>query len=132
TISYALAGPLLLPLISKQFESRATMMVGFAIITFSCLLVGPSSILGFPTTSVAMMIIGLGVLGLGAAFTVIPVIPEMLNAIEGEYLDHRAEVSDNFSGIFNVAGGFGQIVGPSIAGLLDDKVGFNYTFDIIA
>lgn len=131
TIAYALTGPLLLPIITKKFESRATMMVGFFILIFSCILVGPSSVLGLPKTSVAMMLIGLGILGMGAAFTVIPVIPEMLNAIEGEYLEYRSEVSDNFSGIFNVAGGLGQIVGPSIAGLLDDKVGFNYTFDII-
>ncbi len=31
-----------------------------------------------------------------------------------------------------MAGGFGQIWGPSTAGLLNDKVGFNMTFDVIA
>ena len=56
----------------------------------------------------------------------------MLDAVEGKYMESRTEVSDNFSGIFNVAGGFGQIVGPSVAGALEDRVGFNMTFDIIA
>lgn len=56
-----------------------------------------------------MMSIGLVILGLGAAFTIIPIIPEMLDAVEGQFLDSRSEVSDKFSGIFNMAGGFGQI-----------------------
>jgi MFS family permease len=106
-------------------------MIGFFILIISCLFIGPSRLLGFPRTSSAMMIIGLGILGCGAAFTVIPVIPEMLNAVEGKYLENKSEVSDNFSGIFNVAGGFGQIIGPTIAGLLKDEVGFNYTFDFL-
>lgn len=107
------------------------MMVGFFILVFSCLFLGPSRLLGFPETSTVMMIFGLVVLGTGAAFTVIPVIPEMLNAVGDQYAEHQSEVSDNFSGIFNVAGGFGQIIGPTIAGLLKDEVGFNYTFDIL-
>lgn len=93
--------------------------------------IGPSKTFGFPSVSAPMMITGLCILGSGAAFTVIPVIPEMLNAIDGQYPDHKAEISDNFSGIFNVAGGFGQIIGPTIAGLLKGEVGFNYTFDIL-
>uniref|UniRef100_A0A7S3NA97 Major facilitator superfamily (MFS) profile domain-containing protein n=1 Tax=Euplotes harpa TaxID=151035 RepID=A0A7S3NA97_9SPIT len=107
------------------------MMVGFFILVFSCLFLGPSRLLGFPETSTVMMVFGLVVLGTGAAFTVIPVIPEMLNAVGDQYAEHQSEVSDNFSGIFNVAGGFGQIIGPTIAGLLKDEVGFNYTFDIL-
>lgn len=131
TVTYILTGPIFLPLITKKFEWRATIMVGFFILIISCLFIGPSRLLGFPQTSSAMMIIGLGILGCGAAFTVIPVIPEMLSAVEGKYSENASEVSDNFSGIFNVAGGFGQIIGPTIAGLLKDEIGFNYTFDFL-
>lgn len=56
----------------------------------------------------------------------------MLDAIDGKYLYNRSEISDKFSGIFNMAGGFGQIVGPSTAGALTASVGFNLTWDIIA
>lgn len=35
TISYALTGPIFLPMITKKFESRATMMIGFFILAFS-------------------------------------------------------------------------------------------------
>lgn len=131
TIAYIVTGPILLPLVAKKFESRATMMCGFFILAISMTFIGPSRIFGFPDTSTAMIIIGLMVLGMGAACTVIPVIPEMLNAVEGKYEEHASEVSDTFSGIFNVAGGFGQIIGPSVAGVLADEVGFNWTFDIV-
>lgn len=131
TVAYILGGPLLMPLIAKKFEPRTTMMIGFFILASCCFVIGPSKILGLPSESLPLMSIGLVILGLGAAFTIIPIIPEMLDAVEGKYLESRSEVSDKFSGIFNIAGGFGQIVGPSVAGALEDKVGFNMTFDII-
>jgi MFS family permease len=107
------------------------MMLGFMLLAVSAFLVGPSKILGMPSESSPLMIIGLGILGTGAAFTVIPVIPEMLDATKDDFEDQQTELSDNFSAIFNIAGGLGQIVGPSSAGLLNDSVGFNMTFDII-
>ena len=120
-----------MPILTKKFEWRANIMIGFLILMIGGIFIGPSKTFGLPSVSAPMMITGLCILGSGAAFTVIPVIPEMLNAIDGQYPDHKAEISDNFSGIFNVAGGFGQIIGPTIAGLLKGEVGFNYTFDIL-
>lgn len=56
----------------------------------------------------------------------------MLDAVNGKYPEYQSEISDNFSGIFNCAGGLGQIVGPSVAGAIDDKFGYNWTFDVVA
>lgn len=131
TVFYILTGPIFLPLITKAFEKRAILMVGFIILASSAFLVGPSKLLGFPNESAPLMIIGLAILGTGAAFTIIPIIPEMLDSVKDKYEGQQTEVSDNFSGIFNISGGVGQIVGPSCAGLLNDRVGFNWTFDII-
>ena len=131
TVSYILTGPILMPFITKKFEWRANIIVGFFIFMIAGIFIGPSKVFGLPSISSPMMITGLWILGWGAAFTVIPVIPEMLSAVEGQYPEHTAEISDNFSGIFNVAGGFGQIIGPTVAGLLKDEVGFNYAFDIL-
>ena len=113
TVFYILTGPIFLPLLTKKFEKRATMMVGFMLLATSAFFIGPSRLLGFPKESAAFMIIGLGLIGTAAAFTIIPVIPEMLDAVEGQYESQKTEVSDNFSAIFNIAGGLGQVVGPS-------------------
>lgn len=130
TFTYVLTGPIFLPIVTKGFEFRATMMTGFFILVIAGYLIGPSQLLGLPEYSSVLMIMGLSLIGVGAAFTVIPVIPEMLNSVKGYYEGKDAQLSDNFSGIFNVAGGFGQIVGPMLAGYLHDQVGFNWTFDI--
>lgn len=59
TIFYILTGPILLPLLCKAFEKRATMMLGFILLAISAFLVGPSKILGMPSESSPLMIIGL-------------------------------------------------------------------------
>lgn len=108
-IAYIIGGPVLIPVLAKKFEPRTTKIIGFFILSFCCFIIGPSKILGFPDHSFPMMVVGLVILGVGAAFTIIPIIPEMLDAVDGKYLESRSEVSDKFSGIFNMAGGFGQI-----------------------
>lgn len=131
-ITYILSGLIFFPLIAKKFEPRTSMICGLIILGMSCFALGPSNLLGFPDKSLALMVIGLVTLGIGAAFAVLPIIPEMLDAVDGKYPEYQSEISDNFSGIFNVAGGLGQIIGPSIAGAIDDKFGFNWTFDVVA
>lgn len=132
TVFYIIVGLVFLPCVSRRLAPRAVIMVGFLIMVVSTFLMGPSRILGFPLKSPAMMIAGLSVLGIGAAWTVIPIIPEMLDSVKGKYPDQQSDLSDGFSGIFNVAGGFGQIVGPALSGALNKEVGFNFTFDIFA
>lgn len=106
-------------------------MLGFFTFALTGYLVGPSQIFGFPEKSAVMMISALCILGTGASFTIIPIIPEMLDATKDKYDGQLTELSDNFSAIFNISGGIGQVVGPTLAGLLSDEIGFRLTFDMI-
>lgn len=107
-------------------------MLGFIILSGAMLLTGPSKILGMPSESAPLMMVGLAIIGLGAAFTVIPVIPEMLDATKNDFQDQMAELNDVISGVFNMALGLGQIAGPTLAGTLYDNLDFNWTCDIFA
>ena len=78
-----------------------------------------------------MMIIGLGFIGMGASASVIPIIPEMIDAVGNDFRSD-IELKDCISGIFNMANGFGQIAGPLMAGALDDWVGFRATCDTMS
>ena len=69
------------------------------------ILCGPSEVLQFPL-KFWITCVGVAFVGAGAAMTVIPVIPEMLEAVEGKYRN-QAAVKDTASGIFNMANGFG-------------------------
>jgi MFS family permease len=82
--------------------------------TLSLLVIGPSWIFHFPK-KVWITIIGFGIIGAGAASSVVPIIPEMLDAVEGKYSD-EAQVKDIAASIFNMANGVGQIFGPLLAG----------------
>lgn len=105
-------------------------MIGYVFIMLALLFDGPSATLHLPD-SLVLIILGLFFTGMGAASTVIPIIPEMLDAVEGEFVNDVA-VKDAASGMFNMANGFGQIVGPVMAGALADAVGFRYCCDILA
>ena len=91
---------------------------------------GPSAVLHIGD-HLWVMLIGMFCIGIAAAFTVIPIIPEMLDSVEGKYHD-KAKVKDISSGIFNMANGLGQIAGPAGSGALKDKIGFAYTTDLFA
>ena len=131
TISYIITGPFLLPIITKGFEQRTTIMIGLFVFALVGYLAGPSQIFGLPSKSFVLMIIALWILGVGAAFSIIPIIPEMLDTVRNKYIDQKSEVSDYCSAIFNMSAAVGMITGPTLAGLLKDEIGFRLTFDII-
>jgi len=72
---------------------------------FSLLIVGPSYILHIPQR-MWLSWIGIFLIGAGAASSVVPVIPEMLDAVEGKFSDEAA-VKDVAASIFNMANGVG-------------------------
>ncbi len=76
-VSYIIMGPFLLIRLTKKFEMRTTIHIGFFLMFVASILCGPSEVLGFPD-KLYITCIGLGFIGAGAAMTVIPVIPEML------------------------------------------------------
>ncbi|CAI2367948.1 unnamed protein product [Moneuplotes crassus] len=127
TLAYALTGPLLLKKFTRKFEFRTTIMIGFLILVAAGIFIGPSRVCKLPDTSAPMMIFGLYLLGTGVACTIIPIIPEMMETVEQNERAH-----DKVSAIFNIFGGFGQIISPPVAGALVDKVGFNYSLDFCA
>ena len=54
--------------------------------TFSLLIIGPSWLFHIPK-KVWITIVGFGIVGMGAASSVVPIIPEMLDAVEGKFSD---------------------------------------------
>lgn len=49
-----------------------------------------------------------------------------------ESIDQDERGYDKVSAIFNIFGGFGQIVSPPLAGALNDHLGFNYSLDVLS
>jgi hypothetical protein len=82
--AYIITGPLLLQRLTKHFVLRTVIHIGFFAQALALLLVGPSETLHF-MDRLGITLFGMFCIGVGAAFTVIPIIPEMLDAVEGEF-----------------------------------------------
>jgi hypothetical protein len=74
--------------------------MGYGITSIGMFLVGPSQMLGL-IDSESITMVGLCIMGLGAAMIIIPVMPDMIDAAESRYPHMEKEVLQNkVSGIF--------------------------------
>ena len=64
----------------------------------------------------------------------IPVLPEMLEAIEErkEMNFNQEELNNYISGIFVMCNGLGEFIGPVLSSFLNEKYGFRASQDIYA
>ena len=95
--------------------------------------VGTSKALGLENNP-AMIILGLMIIGAAAGMISIPVLPEMLEAIE-ERNDRKynlEELNNYISGIFVTCTGLGEFIGPVLSSFLNEKYGFRRAQDIYA
>jgi len=73
-----------------------------------------------------MIILGLMIIGAAAGMISIPVLPEMLEAIdERSTKNYNLEkLNDYISGIFVTSNGLGEFIGPVLSSFLNEKYGF--------
>lgn len=68
--------------------------------TVAFLLIGPSRFLGL-YNSPAFIILGLAIMGFGCGMIIIPVMPDMIEAVEEKYPQmDESELHNNISGLF--------------------------------
>lgn len=78
------------------------------------------------------VIIGLFLIGMGTAYVVIPVMPEILTALE-EWADkaemkvNKKVLEDNCSGYFVFFQALGEMIGPSFSSMLERQLEFRLT-----
>ena len=71
------------------------------------------------------MIVGLFLSACFLGSIAIPALPEMLESIDGKFLESEKEKAGNYSaGIFNMGLGLGQVFGPLFGASMYDAVGF--------
>ena len=80
TLIYASTTPLIYIMTGKLKKSMV-ILIGYFLMALGTLLVGTSKVFGFSNPS-AYIIIGLAVMGFGAAMIIIPILPDMLEAVE--------------------------------------------------
>jgi MFS family permease len=75
---------------------------------------------------------GLAIMGFGAGMVIIPVLPEMIEAIEEKYPEmDENELHNVISGLFIAFQGVGETAGPMLGSLFVSLYGFRRSFDIV-
>ena len=80
TLIYASTSPLIYVMTSKM-RKTGVIFCGYLFVCVGLFLIGPSKILGI-SDNPSYIIMGLSILGFGAGMIIIPVLPDMIDAIE--------------------------------------------------
>ena len=131
-IIYAALSPLMY-LFTERLPKRAVILIGILMMSIGMFFVGTSKSLGLENNP-AMIILGLMIIGAAAGMISIPVLPEMLEAIEeSSDKNYNVEELNNYiSGIFVTCTGLGEFIGPVLSSFLNDRYGFREAQDIYA
>ena len=131
-ICYAVTASLLY-MFTDRLPKRAVMLIGVLMCALGMFFVGTSKSLGLENNP-EMIITGLMILGVSWGIMSVPVMPEMQEAVEQRTdLDYDEEELDNFiSGLFVIATGIGEAIGPMLSSVLYDTYGFREAADIFA
>jgi len=119
-IIYAALSPLMY-LFTERLPKRAVILIGILMMSVGMFFVGTSKALGLENNP-AMIILGLMIIGAAAGMISIPVLPEMLEAIE-ERNDRKynlEELNNYISGIFVTCTGLGEFIGPVLSSFLNE------------
>lgn len=66
-------------------KKTGVILIGYIIMMVAFLFIGPSIIFGLDNNSIILTVIGIILMGLGSAATIIPLLPDMIEAIEENY-----------------------------------------------
>lgn len=89
---------------TSKMRKSGVIFLGYILLAVGIFFVGPSKLLGL-YNSPALIILGLAILGFGAGMVIIPVLPDMIEAVEEKNNDSidEDELHNNISGLFIAA-----------------------------
>ena len=123
-IIYAAISPLMY-LFTERLPKRAVILIGIMMMSTGMFFVGTSKSLGLENNP-ALILLGLMIIGAAAGMISIPVLPEMLEAIDerGDKKFNLEELNNFISGIFVTCTGLGEFIGPVLSSFLNERYGF--------
>ncbi|XP_069676364.1 MFS-type transporter SLC18B1-like [Periplaneta americana] len=119
--------------LADRCNNHWSMMVwGLLICTVGLLLLGPSPLLPFLTNTIWLNLVALSILGISVALTLLPTFQAVLeSAIEGGCSDELSTYS-LVAGIWSCMYSLGEVIGPSVGGVLLEYFGFPICSTVMA
>ncbi|XP_044742463.1 MFS-type transporter SLC18B1-like isoform X2 [Chrysoperla carnea] len=122
---YGISSPAWGWLADKCNNHWSMMVIGLLLCTSGLLLLGPSPYLSpFLDRSIWLDLIGLSILGISVALTLLPTFQRVLSsAVEGGFPDSLSTCS-LVAGLWSCMYALGEVLGPALGGILLEHVGF--------
>ena len=124
--SYSILGPITGFLSDKYHTIGRKLFIplGLLVSSIGCQLIGPETVFGMHP-SLASVLCGATMIGLGAGFSVVPVSADVLSTTKDLGFGDSMELHSAVGGVTGSAVSLGVFVGPLFGGLLTDHFNFN-------
>ena len=126
-VTYIVGSPLS-SYLSSRMNRRFIIIFSFSMMTLESTLMGPSQLLGLPTT-LPIVATGNAIIGFALAMALIPLLSELIEVLESRKRFEPAQINDMSSALFNSMFNVGNVFSPLIAGALHDAYGYQFTTD---
>jgi len=122
---YSICAPPLGYLTDKMIDGRKAIIVGHFVVSLTFFFIGPSQLVeDYIKPSLWLTGVSLALLGIGIAPFVVPCIAEMKTAALNAGFPDSLGVTSILSGLFGSGFSVGEVIGPTLGGLLTDHTNF--------
>lgn len=131
--TYTLLAPIVGFIGDKTKCYRSLMIMGFIGFFIGSLLVGPAPFLSFlPAKTIWLVTVAMFSNGILGGFAFVPIISDLIRTLRVNGLPDNSYTNAVVSSIYSSMYYLGGVIGPSLAGTLDDHFGFEQSTTIIA
>ena len=121
-------------MLTRKIEKRGLILIGYLLVAFALLMIGGSAIIPAFYNNPEVPFMGLIIIGLAGSMISIPILPEMLDAVEEDKelaLKYDRENLENLiSGLFVSFQSIGEAIGPMLNSVLVEKIGFRRAYEV--
>ncbi|XP_054273005.1 MFS-type transporter SLC18B1-like isoform X2 [Macrosteles quadrilineatus] len=121
--TYACVAPIVGRICDRWAYPKRVISVGCVLVVISFTIVGPAPFVPLPTT-LPLCIIGLVIHGVGLASLMVPTFMDSICSAVAAGFNDDIGTYGILSGLWSASFSLGAFIGPSVAGVLYDKVGF--------
>ena len=129
SITYVVGAPFS-SYLSTIINRRYVVLLAFGLMVLQSFLSGPSPLFGL-SNNLTLIVIGVSMMGFNLSMTLVPLLSELIETLEGLGIYEPSQISDMTASLFNSMFNLGNLVAPVLAGLLDDNLGYKATTDIM-
>ncbi|KAJ7334327.1 hypothetical protein OS493_014637 [Desmophyllum pertusum] len=130
---YAVSAPLVGWICDKTGKTRVVIIIGAIFVIIGILLLAPAPFITFlPQRQVWLVCVSMGLLGAAVSAYQVPCMPDMLETARDHGMPQDISTHGVLSGIFNAMASIGAFLGPTVSGLTENYLTFEWSTVVLA